>query len=85
MAEMLERHGPMFAGNCLADAAADWEDLDFAVEEADQWCSIGVWSAEIAAILRGEGMTPEQVDRNLIYSVCNGDIPVHVLLAAVDE
>jgi hypothetical protein len=94
MAEMLERHGDLFTGNCLEDEAASWEENGFSVEEADRWCSVGFWDASTAAEFRDAGVTPEQVaeaaeriasDGDPIYSACNGDMPVSVLLAAVTK
>jgi hypothetical protein len=94
MAAMLMRHGDRFTGSCLADEAASWEEHGFTVEEADQWCSVGFWDAATAAAFRDAGATPEQVaeaaeriasDSDPIYSVCNGDTPIRVLLAAMDK
>jgi hypothetical protein len=98
MAAMLRRHGDRFTGSNCEDEAASWEEHGFTVTEADKWCSVGFWDAAAAAAFRDAGATPEQVaeaaeriasdeftDGNPIYSVCNGDTPIRVLLAAVTK
>ena len=60
MAEMLDRHGSTFAGNCADDTAQDWIDNGFERDSADDWCEIGCWDAATAAELRDSGLTPTQ-------------------------
>src|SRR5690606_23642790 len=105
MAEMLERHGDRFTGNCVEDEAQGWLDHDFDADSADEWCEIGVWDSATAAQLRDAGLTPDQVrdacerlideagddaaddytDGDPIYSACNGDTSVSVLIEAAKQ
>jgi len=61
MVAVLDSHGPRFAGNHVEDMAQEWLDYDFTPEQADEWCSIGVWNAATAAEFRDAGLSPDQV------------------------
>ena len=62
MAEMLERHGHAFAGPNSLETAQDWLNNGFSVEEADEWCEIGCWDADVADRFRGAGLSPAEVE-----------------------
>jgi hypothetical protein len=93
MAMMLTRHGERFIGLDAALEATYWLDHDFLAAEADPWCEIGVWDASTAAAFRDAMLTPDEVlsaaERltegldDPIYSTCNADTPVDVIIAEV--
>jgi hypothetical protein len=60
MQAMLMRHGPRFTGNNVNDEAEYWADQGFRVDDADEWCEIGVWDAATAVEFRDAGLTPDQ-------------------------
>lgn len=96
MEAMLLRHGDRFAGSCVEDVARDWLDSGFDADGADAWCEIGCWDAATAAQMRDADLTPDQMraaaeeiaaaaeytDGDPIYSCCNGDTPIQVLIDA---
>lgn len=101
MVEMIKGHGPRFIGVNAEDEAQEWIDHGFDVDDANEWCKIGVWEQSVAARLRDDGLTPEQVsdaecelmdaddpdnseftDGSPIYSVCNNDTSIDVLIDA---
>lgn len=80
MLDMLRRHGEKFTGGeCTAvDTSQGWVDAGFDAESADHWCAIGVWDYDVAAVLRDEGLTPDQVGRAALRMIadagdCAGD------------
>jgi hypothetical protein len=90
MAKMLASHEWMFSGSDPVSVAEDWVDHDFTPISADEWCAIGVWDPAAAAAFRDAGLTPGQViaasrrlngqDRDVIYSTCNGDLDVAIII-----
>jgi hypothetical protein len=78
-----------------------WYKYGFYLFDIDYWCSVGVWNPDVAAKLRLVGIGPADVvraeiwltkdsERNYpknspIWAVCNGDIPVQVLIDAAKE
>jgi hypothetical protein len=92
VAEVLDSHGPRFAGSDAAEHAVDWIDWGFDAVSMVPWCEIGVWDAGVAAIWRDAGLTPEQVlaaasdlaedDDDLIYAICNSDKSPDIIIDA---
>jgi hypothetical protein len=62
MSETLNRYGPRFSGNNVADEAQNWLDHDFTPSKAACWCDVGVWDAATAAEFRDAGLSPKQVE-----------------------
>jgi hypothetical protein len=60
MQAMLMRRGDRFSGDNPEEEAEKWVDQGFGVDEADDWCEVGVWDAAVAAELRDAGLTPER-------------------------
>lgn len=81
-------HGETFSGGSLESCeriAREWSEYGFKPLQVTRWCDAGCWEPSIAAKLAGNGITPEfafkNVNKDLIYKVCNGDMKFSELVS----
>jgi hypothetical protein len=95
IARVLITHGPVFSGGDEQSAeriAADWHHYGFGAESVDKWCSVGCWTASVAAEFGNAYMTPrtaaracqrygQQAGGDAMYAACNADVPTEDIIA----
>ena len=99
IARVLIARGVVYSGGDPQIAeriAAEWYDHDFDADETDEWCSVGCWTASVAAEFQDAYMTPRVAARaceaferkygpsrgvDAMYAVCNADLPTEDVIA----
>lgn len=97
MAQELRIRGDMYSGGSevrVREIAADWVGCGFTPSEASAWMDVGFWDHDAADALRAANVNPrlaerrakalqagDYAERDVIYDICNGDLPVSLLTA----
>lgn len=91
----LTQRGPTFSGgdSRVRETALEWRAQGFDRESAEQWLDIGIWEPDVAATFRDWALRPKTVQqrareaaalpehegRDVIYDICNGDLPTKII------
>lgn len=96
ISDVLIEHGPWSHGGYVADVAQEWANAGLSPVMVDKWLHAGVFRADIAQALLGQGITtteagvqsnPDEGDGNYIrsrgYKVCNRDLTLEQMVRLV--
>lgn len=85
LAELIREYGPTLYGNeAPEEIALQWSEAlpGVSLSHFQSWFDCGFWSPSVVRELFSNGFYPWDIPDNIVYDLCNGDLPVSIFLQA---
>lgn len=83
LAELIREYGTTLYGNeTPEEVASQWSEAlpGAGLPHFQEWFDCGFWSPSVAGELYSKGVYPWEVPGNIVYDLCNGDLPASIFL-----